>query len=129
MKIILTLWFTALCLTTYGQTAKPFFSRDAWLDYMAISKKILQLETKVKSISLATLEKKGLARLQGQAKKISSDEATQAELDADKNWASKTGPLQTEIARLRLRQQKLDNLYAMPVAAPVTLKPAKKTKS
>jgi hypothetical protein len=129
MKIILALCFTAMCLTTYGQTAKPFFSRDAWLDYMSISRKILQLETKVKSISLATLEKKGLARLQGQAQKIPSEEANQAELDADKNWASKTGPLQTEIARLRLKQQKLDNLYAMPVAAPGTPKPTKKTKS
>jgi hypothetical protein len=128
MKIILALCFTALCWTTAGQTAKPFFPRDVWLDYMTISKKIVQLETRIKSISLATLEKKGLARLQGQAQKISSDEAYQAEREADKNWAYKTEPVRTEIARLKLKQQNLDNLYVMPVAAPIIPKPAKKPK-
>lgn len=70
---------------------------------MAINKKIAQLEAKAKALSLDTVEKKGLTRLQGQAKKISNDEANQAELAADKDLMSKTEQLQKDIARLRLK--------------------------
>jgi hypothetical protein len=78
------------------------------------------------AFSIATVEKKGLARLQGQAQKISSDQVQKAEREADKNWAIKTEPLKKEIARLKLKQQYLENSYAMPVAAPVQPQPAKK---
>lgn len=128
MKIMLALCFTALCLTASGQTTKPIFTKDAWREYMTVSRKIVQLEAKYKSISLDTLEKKGWARLQGQAQKISGDEANQAELAADKNLASKAEPMQKEMARLRLKQQELDMHYAMPAAFPLTTKPAKKPK-
>ena len=129
MKIIFALCFAALCITTYGQTAKRSFSKDTWGDYIAISKKIEQLETKVRTLSLDTLEKKGFVRLQGQAQKISGDEANQAELAAEKNFVSKTAPLQKEIARLKSKQQELAGLYAMPPPLPVMPKPAKKAKS
>ncbi|MFO1513527.1 MAG: hypothetical protein U1F83_11520 [Verrucomicrobiota bacterium] len=129
MKITLALCFTVVGLTTYGQATKPFFTKDTWSEYIAVTRKIVQLETKYKSISIDTLEKKGLARLQNQAQKISSDEANQAELAADKYLLSKTEPLQKEIARLRLKQQELDMRYAMPAALPLTPKAAKKPNS
>jgi hypothetical protein len=126
MKILLALCFTALCLTTFGQTAKPLFTKAAWRDYIVITKKIAQLDARLKSISLDTLEQKGLARLQCQAQKISGDEAHQAELAADKNLASKTEPLQKEMAQLRVKQQELDRRYVMPGAFPFTPKPSRK---
>ncbi len=129
MKMILALCFAALCLTTHGQTTKTFFTKGAWHDYMAINKKIAQLEAKAKALSLDTVEKKGLTRLQGQAKKISNDEANQAELAADKDLMSKTEQLQKDSARLRLKLQELDMRYAMPSPLPATPKPAKKSKS
>jgi hypothetical protein len=128
MKIVLALCFAALCLATYGQTAKPFFSRDTWRDYIANSKKIVQLEAKLKCLSIDTMEKKGLARLQGQAQKLTGDQVQQAELEADKNWASKTESLKADIARLKLKQQNLENLYAMPAPGQVAPTPAKKSK-
>lgn len=128
MKILAALGLAFLCLSTCGQTPKPIFTRDTWLNYMANSKKIAELEARMTSISIATIEKKGLVRLQGQAHKISGDQAHKAELEADKNWATKTEPLKKEIARLKLKQQYLENLYAMPVAAPVQPQPARKTK-
>ena len=126
MKILLALCFTALCLAAHGQTPKPLFTKAAWRDYIAITKKIAQLDTKMKFISLETLEKKGLTRLQCQAQKISSDEAHQAELEADQTLASKVEPLQKEMAQLRAKQQELDTRHAMPAAFPFTPKPAKK---
>lgn len=126
MKILFTLCFTALWLAAYGQTTKPLFTTDAWRDYIALTKKIAQLDAKVKSISIDTLEQKGLTRLQCQAQKITSDEAHQAELAADKQLASKTEPLQKQMTQLRLKQQELDTRYAMPTAFPFTPKPAKK---
>lgn len=126
MKIFLALSFIALCLTTYGQTTKPLFTKDAWRDYIAITKKIAQLDAKVRFISLDTLEQKGLTRLQCQAQKITSEEAHQAELAADKQLASKAEKLQKEMAQLRVKQQELDTRYAMPAAFPFTPKPAKK---
>jgi len=126
MKIILALCCTALCWTTYGQSTKPLFTKDAWREYITITKKIAQLDGKLKSISLDTLEQKGLTRLQCQAQKITGDEAHQAELAADKRLASKTEPLQKEMAQLRVKQQELDTRYVMPAAFPFTPKPAKK---
>lgn len=126
MKIFLALCFTALCLAAHGQTTKPLFTKDAWRDYITITKKIAQLDAKVKFISLDTLEKKGFTRLECQAQKITSDEAHQAELEADKTLASKVVPLQKEMAQLRVKQQELDTRYAMPAAAPFAPKPAKK---
>lgn len=114
MKIIFALCFTALGLTVYGQTKNALFTKDTWREYIAINKKIVQLEARVKSISLDTVEKKGLTRLLGQAQKISSDEAHAAERAADKNLASKTEPLQREITRLRNKQHELEMRYAMP---------------
>ena len=126
MKIFLALTFTALCFAAYGQTAKPLFTKDAWRDYIATTRKIAQLDARLKSISLDTLEKKGLVRLQCQAQKITGDVAHQAELDADNSLASKAEPLQKEMARLRVKQQELDTRYLMPTAFPFTPKPAKK---
>jgi len=120
MKFMLALCFTALCLTAPGQSAKPFFTRGDWLDYIATSKKIAKLETKIKYIYIATVERKGLIHLQGQAQKLSSEQVYQSDLDANKDWGSKTEPLQKEIARLKLKQQELDNLYAIPPAPPFT---------
>ena len=128
MKILLALCFTALCLPAPGQTTRSLFTKDVWRDYMAINKKMARLEAQVKSISLDTLEKKGLVRLQSQARKLSSAEAMQAERAADKALASKSEPLQKEIARLRLQQQALEMRYAMPAALPFQPEPAKQPK-
>jgi hypothetical protein len=128
MKIIFSLCFAALCLTTHGQTAKPIYSRDAWLDYIANAKKIAQLEAKVKSIYLDNLEKKGLARLQGQAQKISSEQVYQIESDANKSWEIKTKPIQAEIDKCKLKQQEIENHYVMPTLGPASPNPIKQTK-